>query len=482
MTTVIDAREVSKKFVLRHNASDIKARAMGILRAGERARTEEFWALRGVSIRIAHGDAIGLVGRNGSGKSTFLKLIAGIHRPSSGRLLVEERTRIGSMIELGTGFHPELTGQENVLLNTAIHGLTRAEALAIYDRIVEYSGLRHFMDVPIKNYSSGMHMRLGFAIAANMDPDVLLLDEIFAVGDEEFQKQCMATLQAFVESGRTILFVSHAPAAVRAICRRVCVLDDGHLRFDGDVEGGLAEYRRLMSRTPHKAVRADDNGSETAEDASSPRSVRSLVDAEGEWVYELLLAQGLRPDQYVMDVGCGSFAAAARLLPYMMQSHYWGYEQTMDRYLAGVHSELPKAGVAAERGHFVVNEEFDFSGVPHAFDYAIASSLLRRLPLNAVARCFASVVRKLTPEGRFFVTWAEPGPDLFEPRQQPDGATTSADWPPYHHDFDVLARLAELAGGRIERLPDAHHPRGESLLVIAPNARSSVSHSTDHKV
>jgi ABC-type polysaccharide/polyol phosphate transport system ATPase subunit len=464
MSTVIDARDVSKKFVLRHNAPDIKARALGMLHAGERARTEEFWALRGVSLRIPRGDAIGLVGRNGSGKSTFLKLIAGIHRPSSGQLLVEEQTRIGSMIELGTGFHPELTGQENVLLNTAIHGLTRAEALAIYGRIVDYSGLQHFMDVPFKNYSSGMHMRLGFAIAANMDPDVLLLDEIFAVGDEEFQKQCMATLQSFVASGRTILFVSHAPAAVRAICRRVCVLDRGELQFDGDVEGGLLEYRRLTARTPRQAVRAEDQ--EAAAAAATAPSVRNLAETEGEWVYEFLLAQGLRPDHYVLDVGCGSFAAAARLLPYMVQSHYWGYEQSMDRYLAGVQSVLPNAGVSAERGHFVVNEEFDFSDVPHTFEFAIASSMLRRLPLHAVARCFASVVRRLRPGGRFFVSWAEPGPDLFEPREQPDGTTTAADWPPYHHDFDVLARFAELAGGRAERLRDAHHPRGESLLVI----------------
>ena len=125
------------------------------------------------------------------------------------------------MIELGIGFHPELTGQENVLLNTSIHGLTRAEALDVYDAVVEYSGLRHFMDVPIKNYSSGMHMRLGFAIAAKLDPDVLLLDEIFAVGDADFQQQCMATLKSFQARGKTIVFVSHSSAAVQAVCHRV---------------------------------------------------------------------------------------------------------------------------------------------------------------------------------------------------------------------------------------------------------------------
>ena len=168
---------------------------LGLFDGSRRQRVEEFWALRSVSLKVHDGEALGLVGRNGSGKSTFLKVIAGIHQPTSGDLLVARGTRIGSMIELGTGFHPELTGQENVLLNTSIHGLSRDEARDVYDGVVAYSGLRHFMDVPLKNYSSGMTMRLGFAIAATMDPDVLLLDEIFAVGDADFQRQCMATLQ-----------------------------------------------------------------------------------------------------------------------------------------------------------------------------------------------------------------------------------------------------------------------------------------------
>ena len=152
------------------------------------------------------------------------------------------------MIELGVGFHPELTGRENVFLNAAIHGLTRAEIGRIYDGVVDYSGLEHFIDVPIKNYSSGMHMRLGFAIAANLDPDILLLDEIFAVGDADFQQRCIGTLKRFMEEGKTIIFVSHAALAIRAICRRVCVLEKGELVFDGDVEGGLAFYDQVLAQ------------------------------------------------------------------------------------------------------------------------------------------------------------------------------------------------------------------------------------------
>jgi ABC-type polysaccharide/polyol phosphate transport system ATPase subunit len=248
VTAVVDAQSVSKLFLLRHNASvELKVRFLGLLHPERRQSVEEFWALKGVSLRIEHGEAVGLIGRNGSGKSTLLKLIAGIHRPTGGRMLVARGARIASMIELGVGFHPELTGKENVFLNASIHGLSKMAIEQIYDAVVEYSGLEHFMDVPIKNYSSGMHMRLGFAIAANLDPDILLLDEIFAVGDADFQQRCIETVTRFMNAGKTIIFVSHAPSSIRAICRRVCVLEKGELAFDGGVEDGLAFYDQLLA-------------------------------------------------------------------------------------------------------------------------------------------------------------------------------------------------------------------------------------------
>lgn len=251
---VIDARAVSKRFLLRHNASvELKVRFLAMLHPAKRESVEEFWALRNVSLCIDHGESVALVGRNGSGKSTFLKLIAGIHRPTSGQMLVARSARIASMMELGVGFQPELTGRENVFLNASIHGLSRSEIERLYDAIVEYSGLGHFIDVPIKNYSSGMHMRLGFAIAANLDPDILLLDEIFAVGDADFQQRCTDTVRGFIDRGKTIIFVSHSPAAVRTICRRVCVLDHGQLAFDGEVEAGLDFYERLIG-LPHETA------------------------------------------------------------------------------------------------------------------------------------------------------------------------------------------------------------------------------------
>jgi ABC-2 type transport system ATP-binding protein len=256
-STVIEARSVAKRFWLRHNASsELKVRFLGLLHREKRESVEAFWALKNISLTIGHGEAVGLVGRNGSGKSTLLKLIAAIHRPTSGQMMVARHARIASMIELGIGFHPELTGRENLFLNAAIHGLTRRQIEAIYDGIVEYSGLAHFIDVPIKNYSSGMNMRLGFAIAAKLEPDILLLDEIFAVGDANFQQRCTETVKEFLASGKTIIFVSHTPAAIRSVCRRVCVLEQGDLVFNGDVEEGLAFYDELLAQQSASGAQA----------------------------------------------------------------------------------------------------------------------------------------------------------------------------------------------------------------------------------
>jgi ABC-type polysaccharide/polyol phosphate transport system ATPase subunit/SAM-dependent methyltransferase len=486
VSLLVESRDLSKRFYLRHNPSaELKLKVLGLFDGSRRQRVEEFWALRSLSLKVRDGEALGLVGRNGSGKSTFLKVIAGIHRPTSGDLLVARGTRIGSMIELGTGFHPEMTGQENVFLNTSIHGLSRAETLQVYEEVVAYSGLRHFMDVPLKNYSSGMTMRLGFAIAATMDPDVLLLDEIFAVGDADFQRQCMATLKSFQTRGKTIIFVSHSSAAVQAICRRVALLDHGRLLYDGDVDAGLTEYRRLTASTPNEDLGPDPGEGEIEALTQVERSSTDDPDMawhrlatggrwseEGAWVFDFLRRQGLQPRHYMLDVGCGSLSAASRLLRFMEPGHYWGFEKNIELFIAGSQIELPRAGLRPELGHFIVNDDFDFSEAPHAFDLAIASSLFRRLPLNSVARAIAGVVRTLAPGGRFFATWPDTADAVagsaasFEPIVRPDGMTTYSDREPFHYSFAMLAALVEVVGGRAERVDDTTHPRGEAVMVI----------------
>ncbi len=248
---LIVAERVSKEFLIHHNRSaSLKESALAIVDKRRRMRTEAFRALADVDLLVSRGESVGLVGRNGSGKSTLLKLIAGIHRPTTGRLLVRRGVRIGTMIELGVGFHPELSGRENIYLNASVYGLTRAEVDGIYDAVVDYAEIPQFMDEPIKNYSSGMIVRLAFAVAANLDPEVLLLDEIFAVGDAAFQEKCRRTMQTFVEKGRTILFVSHSAATVAEICTRVCVLSAGRKIFDGPTDEGLAVYDDLTAGVP----------------------------------------------------------------------------------------------------------------------------------------------------------------------------------------------------------------------------------------
>jgi ABC-2 type transport system ATP-binding protein len=248
MGPLVVTEQLSKRFVIHHNrAFSLKARLLASVYPKFRPRTEDFWALRNVDVRINQGESLGLVGRNGSGKSTLLKIIAGIHRPSSGRVLVRRGLTIGTMIELGVGFHGDLSGRENVFLNASVYGLTRPAVERIYDAVVEYSEIGHFIDEPIKNYSSGMMMRLAFSIAAHLNPEILLLDEIFAVGDAAFQEKCRKTMRGFIDAGRTIVFVSHAEATVRQICNRVCVLSEGQLVFDGAVDDGLELYRQLAS-------------------------------------------------------------------------------------------------------------------------------------------------------------------------------------------------------------------------------------------
>ena len=246
MEALIVAEQVSKRFDIHHNrAHALKTRLLGMVYKRYRPRMEEFWALRDVSLTVGRGEAVGLVGRNGSGKSTLLKLIAGIHRPTSGRVLVRRGATIGTMIELGVGFHPELTGRENVYLNASVYGLGRADVDRIYDAVVDYSEIEQFIDEPIKNYSSGMVMRLAFGVAVHLDPEVLLLDEIFAVGDEPFQAKCRQTMKRFIDEGRTVVFVSHSAATVAQICSRVCVLKDGRKVYDGPTLEGLAAYEAL---------------------------------------------------------------------------------------------------------------------------------------------------------------------------------------------------------------------------------------------
>jgi ABC-type polysaccharide/polyol phosphate transport system ATPase subunit len=243
--------DVSRRFVVRARETQTLKE---LFVARGRTGGQEVWALRDVTFHVEPGEALGLVGRNGSGKSTLLRIVAGIIRPTSGR--VAAGGRIGSLLELGAGFHPDFTGRENVFLNGSIQGLKRAQIRERFDEIVAFAELEHAIDRPVRTYSSGMYMRLGFAIAAFLDADVLLLDEVFAVGDEAFQRKCFGRIFEFKQRGGTIVFVSHDAAAVERLCERAVLLQEGRVAYDGPAHEAIVRYRRQLADVADPAERA----------------------------------------------------------------------------------------------------------------------------------------------------------------------------------------------------------------------------------
>jgi lipopolysaccharide transport system ATP-binding protein len=201
---------------------------------------EEFWALKDVSFEIKQGEAVGIIGRNGAGKSTLLKLLSRITEPTKGR--IELNGRIASLLEVGTGFHPELTGRENIFLNGAILGMSRAEIKSKFDEIVDFSGVEKFLDTPVKRYSSGMYVRLAFAVAAYLEPEILVVDEVLAVGDAEFQKKCLGKMDDVTKTGRTVIFVSHQMGTIAQLCNRSILLDKGNLITFGSTANVINHY------------------------------------------------------------------------------------------------------------------------------------------------------------------------------------------------------------------------------------------------
>jgi ABC-2 type transport system ATP-binding protein len=243
---VIRVTDVSKKFVIRKDKS-LKERLVNARRS--RANIEEFWALRHVDLEIGSGQTLGLIGGNGSGKSTLLKIIGGILTPSDG--FVERRGRLAALLELGAGFHGDLTGRENVYLNASILGLTRVQTDQYFDSIVDFSGIEPFIDTQVKFYSSGMYVRLAFAVAIHVDPEILLVDEVLAVGDEPFQRKCLDRIKQFQQDGRTIILVTHSLEQVRQMCDRVVLLNAGSVVVDGSPGEAVRHFREANSERDH---------------------------------------------------------------------------------------------------------------------------------------------------------------------------------------------------------------------------------------
>jgi ABC-2 type transport system ATP-binding protein len=287
-TPVIRIDDLSKRFVIRKEKS-LKERLVNFGRSNK--HKDDFWALRDVSMEIDSGSTVGLVGPNGSGKSTLLKMIGGILQPTTGT--VSLRGRLAALLELGAGFHPDLTGRENVYLNASILGLSREQTDGYFDAIVDFSGIEKFIDTQVKFYSSGMYVRLAFAVAVHVDPDILLVDEVLAVGDEPFQRKCMDRIRQFQHDGRTIVFVSHSLDQVADLCDRAVVLESGRVIADGEPRDALRtlrsefdQIRREDRRTVQAARAVEDVEDAQPEDVVTVRAV-DVVRSDGAPVAEI---------------------------------------------------------------------------------------------------------------------------------------------------------------------------------------------------
>ena len=275
---VIRATDISKKYLLRHKRgyktttlkdafTEWRQQIFGSKDPDE--VEEEFWALRGVNFEIEQGDRIGIVGHNGAGKSTLLKILSRITEPTTGEIMI--KGRVASLLEVGTGFHPELSGRENIYLNGAVLGMKKSEIRRSFDAIVDFAGIEKFLDTPVKRYSSGMYVRLGFAIAAHLDPEILIIDEVLAVGDAEFQKKCLGKMRDVSESGRTILFVSHNLTAIQSLCNKAFYFEKGRLIDQGDTTHIVTNY---LSKVSDKNLCVEWDTPETAPGSDEVRIKR----------------------------------------------------------------------------------------------------------------------------------------------------------------------------------------------------------------
>lgn len=283
MKPIIFVEGLGKSYTIRHEdqmgykslREEIFKLPRNLLRREE--SREEFWALKDVGFAVMPGDRVGIIGRNGAGKSTLLKLLSRITEPTTGRITL--RGRVASLLEVGTGFHPELTGRENIFLNGAILGMSHAEVRRKFDEIVDFSGVERFLDTPVKRYSSGMYVRLGFAVAAHLDPEVLIVDEVLAVGDIAFQKKCMGKMEEVSkEEGRTILFVSHNMNAISALCSTSLLMEQGKIAFYGDTIDCLCVYMQSLESKKGAVWHAED---ECCFDKTVMIHRAAVVDAQG---------------------------------------------------------------------------------------------------------------------------------------------------------------------------------------------------------
>jgi lipopolysaccharide transport system ATP-binding protein len=314
MSYAIQARGLAKEYRIGHLHGGYDTLREHAIELGQRVLRRDFsrppsntiWALSGVDFDVEQGEVVGIIGRNGAGKTTLLRLLSRITEPTKG--YADVRGRLGSLLEVGTGFHPELTGRENIFLNGAILGMRRQEIVRRFDEIVEFAGVERFLDTPVKRYSSGMYVRLAFSVAAHLEPEILIVDEVLAVGDAEFQRRCLGRMEEIGRSGRTVLFVSHNMQAVARLCSRSILLESGKVVCDAPTDDVIARYLQGASGTASEISWGDDG---PGGDVARLRSVR-VIDATGSTAHAVEVREPVG-----IEVSFDSFGADVAFVPWL---------------------------------------------------------------------------------------------------------------------------------------------------------------------
>jgi len=380
---VIRAQGLGKKYIIGHQSQEkVPTLRDAIIRSVSRFgrgaadmlkgkaiiggdEVEDFWALRDVNFEIKRGEVVGIIGRNGAGKSTLLKVLSRITEPTEGR--VEIKGRVASLLEVGTGFHPELSGRENIFLNGAILGMTRSEITRKFDEIVDFAGVERFLDTPVKRYSSGMYVRLAFAVAAHLEPEILVIDEVLAVGDAEFQKKCLGKMQDVAGQGRTVLFVSHNMGAVQALCQTGIVLKSGAVVHRGAIADAIQSYSSLQTEQSHATRKGGFKGPVAIMEASALVQDELVINLSILAKEPIRCAVEMKLFDYsgapvgLASIGCWSDAEKLELQPGMNQVVYGLDCRQLARGVYRLSIALSDPGVEY-LDHFSEEISFDFGG------------------------------------------------------------------------------------------------------------------------
>lgn len=407
---MIELKNVSKVYQLGELRSSLRAeitrRARGWLGLAAGPSPSTFWALRDVSLKLEQSAALGIIGPNGSGKTTILKLISGVAAPTRGQVLL--KGRVAALLELGAGFHPELTGRENIYLKAAILGLRTREIKGVFDRIVEFSGLEKFLDTPVKRYSSGMYVRLGFSVAAHVEAEILLVDEVLAVGDSAFRQRCARRVQELTRKGTTIVLVSHNLHLLQSICPRSVFIADGKIAFDGDSAACIAAYQAWQTHNGLGAGPFSGKSSgaglirEIRFGSTRPRAGQGFDHGDPfEIDLSLWLEEPLPESRLVVR-----FVRSDGVVAAMLRADDYGYSLQFAEGTSEIRIELPRLQLAS--GHYYL--EIQLGGALDGVSLATAvSELFEVQGLNPVA----------DQQSGFFV------PDLSSIKVRSTGATTS---------------------------------------------------------